>query len=80
MDAGTVMPTTDESEQYTLSVEKAMQMLSGVPAIHMEDYSWTWGRPEDDESGQYAALYEDSREGASLRIYLREGEGELVLS
>lgn len=74
------MPTTDESKVYTLSVEKAIEMLSGVPAIEMEDYSWTWGRPEDDESGQYVALYEEGRDGASLGIYLRESEGELVLS
>jgi hypothetical protein len=64
----------EDFEEYTLSLDKARELLSGVPFTEMEDGSWTWARTTD--VGQYVAL----SEGDWVAIYLTERDGDLVLS
>ena len=35
-------------EEYTLSLDRARQLLSGVRCHVRDDGSWTWTRPEDE--------------------------------
>jgi hypothetical protein len=67
---------TEDFAEYDLSLARAMELLSGVQFFEMEDASWTWARPSDNEDGQYVAI----AEGYSVGIYLTESDGDLVLA
>lgn len=70
--------TTDQQTEgyaeYDLPLERALELLAGVPSYESEDASWIWQRPGDE--GQIVA--ESERDW--VEIHLSERDGDLVLS